>query len=135
MTDSPIPAENRAARLTDDAWQRLRAEAAALEVPWAEAHRQLIEAAHAEPALRALYPFTSHWALRFSTTTGPAMCTVGPVLSAEGDGGFGVGTGIVVANLGRFATASEAVACAVRELPPDIGPVVLGAPLRPWGDG
>ncbi|WP_404867425.1 DUF6193 family natural product biosynthesis protein [Kitasatospora griseola] len=135
MPDSPNPAELSAAQLAEHAWQRLRAEAAALELPWAAAYRQLIEAAHAEPALHALYPFTSHWALRFSTTTGPAMSVVGPVLSVDGDGVFEVGTGIVVPNLGRFASARAAVACAVRELPPDLGPVTLGSPLRPWADG
>ncbi|MFC8260194.1 DUF6193 family natural product biosynthesis protein [Streptomyces sp. NPDC057291] len=36
----------------------------------------------AEPALRALYPFTSHWVLGFATTTRPRLATVGPCLSA-----------------------------------------------------
>ncbi|MEW2077170.1 DUF6193 family natural product biosynthesis protein [Streptomyces sp. NPDC013433] len=46
----------------------MRQGAAELEYVWQETHQALIEAAYAEPALRALYPFTSHWALRFSTT-------------------------------------------------------------------
>ncbi|MFD8478325.1 DUF6193 family natural product biosynthesis protein [Kitasatospora sp. NPDC059673] len=133
--DSPNFAEVSAARLTESAWQRLRAEAAVLEYSWAESYRQLVEAAWAEPVLRALYPFTSHWGLRFSTATGPLMVAVGPVLSANGDGEFGVGTGILAtSNLGRFATAGEAVAWAVRELPPGVGPVRLGGPVRPGGE-
>ncbi|MFH9040705.1 DUF6193 family natural product biosynthesis protein [Streptomyces sp. NPDC017966] len=46
----------------------MRQGAAELEYVWQETHQALIEAAYAEPTLRALYPFTSHWALRFSTT-------------------------------------------------------------------
>ncbi|WP_194919362.1 DUF6193 family natural product biosynthesis protein [Catenulispora rubra] len=33
------------------------------EADWLE-YQELMEAAYAEPALRALYPFTSHWTLR-----------------------------------------------------------------------
>ncbi|MFD8596744.1 DUF6193 family natural product biosynthesis protein [Kitasatospora sp. NPDC059646] len=133
MPDStPHPADP--ARLTASAWQHLRDEAAGLDHPWAATHRQLVEAAHAEPELRALFPFTSHWALRFSTTTGPATAAVGPVLSAGTDGTFGVGTGLGAPDLGCYPTAREAVAHAVRELPPGLGPVGLGGPLRPLGE-
>ncbi|MFI0716365.1 DUF6193 family natural product biosynthesis protein [Streptomyces inhibens] len=113
-------------RLTESEWQSIRQEARELEYAWQETYQALIEAAHAEPALRALYPFTSHWALRFSTTTRPRLTVVGPCLMANGDGTYGVGRGIVSQDLGRFATAHEAVALAVRQLPSDLGPVVLG---------
>ncbi|MEU6916142.1 DUF6193 family natural product biosynthesis protein [Streptomyces olindensis] len=113
-------------RLTESEWQGMRQEAAELEYAWAQTYRELIEAAHAEPALRALYPFTSHWALRFSSTTRPGLTIVGPCLSANGDGTFGMGTGIISQDLGRFATAREAVAAAVHRLPPDIGPTRPG---------
>lgn len=114
------------ARLTESEWQGLRQEAAGLEYPWAPAYRSLVEAAYAEPALRALYPFTSHWALRFSTATRPALKVAGPCLTAGGDGVFGVGRGSAAGDLGRFATAREAVARAVAHLPPGPGPVTLG---------
>lgn len=38
------------------------------EADW-PGYRALIMAAHAERRLRQLYPYTSHWMLRFSTTT------------------------------------------------------------------
>jgi uncharacterized protein DUF6193 len=40
---------------------------------WLE-YQALIEAAHAEPELRRLYPFTSHWTLRFATTPDWSSC-------------------------------------------------------------
>ncbi|WP_367318718.1 DUF6193 family natural product biosynthesis protein [Streptomyces sp. HUAS ZL42] len=114
------------ARLTESEWQSMRQEAGELEYTWQETYQALIEAAHAEPALRALYPFTSHWALRFSTTTRPRLTVVGPCLTANSDGTYGVGTGIISQDLGRFATAQEAVALAVAQLPSGLGPVALG---------
>lgn len=39
----------------------------------------LVEAAYAEPALRGLYPFTSRWTLRFSTSARPRL-TIIPLL-------------------------------------------------------
>lgn len=86
----------------------------------------LIEAAYAEPALRALYPFTSHWALRLSATTRPRLTVVGPCLSANGDGTYAVGSGIISQDLGVFNTAEEAVALAVHHLPDGVAPVALG---------
>ncbi|MGW6857422.1 DUF6193 family natural product biosynthesis protein [Streptomyces xanthophaeus] len=118
--------DNDPALLTESEWQGLRRQAAELEYAWQETHQNLIEAAHAEPALRALYPFTSHWALRFSTTPRPALTVVGPCLGANSDGTYGVGTGIVGDDLGRFTTAREAAATAVRHLPPALGPTTLG---------
>ncbi|WP_405021233.1 DUF6193 family natural product biosynthesis protein [Kitasatospora sp. NBC_00070] len=108
------------ARLTDSEWQHLRQAAAELEYDWQEPYQCLIEAAYAEPALRALYPFTSHWALRFSSTTRPDLTIVGPSLTAGGDGTYGLGRGFITPDLGRFATAGEAVAMAVRHLPPGL---------------
>ncbi|MEU1783759.1 DUF6193 family natural product biosynthesis protein [Streptomyces abikoensis] len=111
--------------LTEVEWQSLRQEASELEVAWQETYQALVEAAYAEPALRALYPFTSHWALRFSTTTRPRLTIVGPCLTANRDGTYGVGRSLISADLGQCATAHEAVALAVRHLPSP-GPVTLG---------
>ncbi|MEU7278841.1 DUF6193 family natural product biosynthesis protein [Streptomyces sp. NPDC045431] len=77
--------------------------------------------------VRSTRPFTSHWALRFSTTTRPGLSVVGPCLMANGDGTYGVSRGFATAGLGRFATADEAVALAVLHLPSGLGPVTLGA--------
>lgn len=118
--------DNDPARSTESEWQGMRREAAELEYAWQATYQNLIEAAHAEPALRALYPFTSHWALRFSTTTRPDLTVVGPCLSANSEGTYGVGTGFINDDLGQFATAQEAVAVAVRRLPSGLGPTTLG---------
>ncbi|MEV0040556.1 DUF6193 family natural product biosynthesis protein [Streptomyces sp. NPDC050804] len=118
--------DNDPARLTESEWQSMRQEAAELEAAWQETYHSLIEAAHAEPALRALYPFTSHWTLRFSTTTRPALTIVGPSLSANSDGTYGVGRGFISQEFSQFATAQEAVAVAVRRLPSGLGPTTLG---------
>ncbi|MFE2540463.1 DUF6193 family natural product biosynthesis protein [Actinacidiphila glaucinigra] len=114
------------ARLTESEWQSLRKEAAELEYDWRETYQALIEAAYAERVLRALYPFTSHWALRFSTTTRPDLTVVGPCLGANGDGSYGVGRAMIRHDLGVFTTAEEAVAVAVHHLPPGLVPVALG---------
>ncbi|WP_191971878.1 DUF6193 family natural product biosynthesis protein [Streptomyces luteolifulvus] len=47
------------ARLTESEWQSMRQEAGELEYTWQETYQALIEAAHAEPALRALYQRSS----------------------------------------------------------------------------
>ena len=101
--------DNDPIRLTESEWRHKRQQAAELEYDWRETHQALIEAAHTEPALRALYPFTSHWALRFSTTTRPDLTVVGPSLAANSDGTYGVGMGLTTTDFGLFATAQEAV--------------------------
>ncbi|KQV21651.1 MULTISPECIES: DUF6193 family natural product biosynthesis protein [unclassified Kitasatospora] len=117
--------DHDAARLTESEWLGMRQEAADLEYDWQEPYQALIEAAYAEPALRALYPFTSHWALRFSTTTRPELTPVGPCLAAGSDGTYGLGRGFITPDLGLFTTAREAVALAVHHLPPGLGPITL----------
>jgi hypothetical protein len=107
----------------ESAWQQLRLEAGELPWPWAPAYRSLIDAAYAEPALRSLYPFTSHWALRFSATTRPELTPTGPCSTANGDGTFGVGRGFMTPDLGLFSAPGEAVAPAVRRLSPGRGPL------------
>lgn len=117
-------------RLVESEWQGMLREARELEYAWQAQYQALVEAAYAEPALRALYPFTSHWTLRFSSTTRPSLTLGSPCLSAGGDGTYGVGTGFITPNLGVFPTAPEAAARAVRHLPTDFGPVTLGRPLK-----
>ncbi|MCQ1579301.1 DUF6193 family natural product biosynthesis protein [Streptomyces parvus] len=112
-------------RLTASEWQHLRTEAS--ERDWPEYHA-LIEAAYAEPALRSLYPFTSHWTLRFSTTTRPHLSLVGPCLLAHEADRYTVSRGFTGSGLiAQANTAQEAVAAAVRELPSGLGPVTSGA--------
>ncbi|MFF4652572.1 DUF6193 family natural product biosynthesis protein [Streptomyces sp. NPDC001380] len=111
-------------RLTDSEWQHLRTEAT--ETEWPE-HRALVEAAYAEPALRMLYPFTSHWTLRFSTTTRPRL-TVVPICldAARREGRYTVSARIAGRTLAETTTAEEAVAAALHHLPPGLGPVTSG---------
>ncbi|WKV75421.1 DUF6193 family natural product biosynthesis protein [Streptomyces sp. PCS3-D2] len=113
-------------RLVESEWQHLRTEARELECPWRPAYRALVEAAHAEPALRRLYPFTSHWALRFSTTTRPRLCVVGPLLVTHDVDRYTVDMTVASGDGTEYTTAPELVAAAVRTLPSVLTPVTLG---------
>jgi hypothetical protein len=113
------------ARLVESEWQHLRTEAAGID--WPEYHA-LIEAAYAEPRLRRLYPYTSHWSLRFATRTRPSLSRDILVCVHSGHGrDYLVTMGYMGDNLGQVATAPEAVALAVRHLPEDLAPVTFGA--------
>ncbi|MFE1029277.1 DUF6193 family natural product biosynthesis protein [Streptomyces sp. NPDC058818] len=118
----PIDTDADYARQTESEWELLRSEASELTYPWTPAYQSLIEAAYAEPELHSLYPFTSHWALRFSTTARPELTPTMPCLTANSDGMYGVGTGFLTPDLGLFAAPREAVALAVRHLSSGPGP-------------
>ncbi len=112
-------------RLVESEWQHLRKEAA--EVNWPE-YQALVEAAYTEPRLRHLYPFTSHWSLRFSTRTRPSLsCDVLVCLHTGRGKDYIVTMGYMGQDLGETATAEEAVSLAVRHLPADLSPVTYGA--------
>ncbi|MFD7409822.1 DUF6193 family natural product biosynthesis protein [Streptomyces sp. NPDC059866] len=114
-------------RLTESEWQHLRTEARELERP-GDAYHALVEAAYAEPALRSLYPFTSHWTLRFSTTTRPYLTIFEPCLLAHDVGRYSVSMKFTGADaLAQTTTPQEAVVAAVRHLPYRPGPVMSGA--------
>ncbi|MFG2985691.1 DUF6193 family natural product biosynthesis protein [Streptomyces sp. NPDC048258] len=89
-------------------------------------YQALVETAYAEPALRRLYPFTSHWALRFSTTTRPRLSVVGPVLATHDVDRYSLAATMASEDVAQFATAAEAVAAAVRQLPSSLAAVGLG---------
>jgi hypothetical protein len=116
-----LPGPDPARRVASE-WQHLRLEASELSHSWAPAYRSLVEAAFAEPTLRSLYPFTSHWVLRFSATTRPHLTPTGPCLTANSDGTYGVGRHFAAPDLGVFPTARGAVALAVRQLSRGPGP-------------
>jgi len=118
-------ADDDPVQLTASEWQHMRTEAS--EADWPE-YQALIEAAYAEPALRALYPFTSHWTLRFSTSTRPYLTTLPPCLSApRGGGRYTVSAHFMGEVTAETSTADEAVATVMRQLPGGLGPVTLGA--------
>ncbi|MEU9031299.1 DUF6193 family natural product biosynthesis protein [Streptomyces sp. NPDC048383] len=115
------------AGLVASAWQHLRTEARELEYAWRPLYQALIEAAHAEPALRRLYPFTSHWSLRFSTRTRPRLRPVGASLVVDTPPvRYSVAEGFPNEDDPVFPTPAEAVSAAVRRLPPYLPPVALG---------
>ncbi|GAA4613901.1 hypothetical protein GCM10023195_60430 [Actinoallomurus liliacearum] len=112
------------ALLAESEWQHLCKEAG--EVNWPE-HHALIEAAYAEPRLRQLYPFTSHWSLRFSTETRPNLSReVLVCLHPRHGKDYIVTAGYTGRILGGTAAAEEAVSLAAHHLPAGLRPVMYG---------
>ncbi|MFF5715163.1 DUF6193 family natural product biosynthesis protein [Streptomyces sp. NPDC012756] len=92
------------------------------------AHRTLkvAELAHAEPQLRQLLPFTSHWSLHFTTCTGFPYSWDVPFIDPLSDGRYrvcGPSRGRVI---GEADTAQHAIALVVGGLPANCGPAVAG---------
>lgn len=113
-------------RLTASEWEHLRTEARELETDWAPAYHALIEAAYAVPALRRLYPFTSHWALRFATSAGREIAdAVGPIVVTQSTGRYSVRAGIATdESLAEAVSAADAVAAAMCFMPASIANLV-----------
>jgi Family of unknown function (DUF6193) len=105
-------------------WHYLRKHAQ--DSDWPE-YRALIEAAYAELKLRQFYPYTSHWSLRFSTTTGFPFSPDVVCLEATQGGTYVVRVRCMGEILGETDTAQDAVSLAVGHLPADLGPAVSGA--------
>ncbi|WP_327273236.1 DUF6193 family natural product biosynthesis protein [Streptomyces sp. NBC_01224] len=110
-------------------WRLIREEAA--EAPDFPEFGLLVEAAHAEPRLRQLYPFSSHWTLGFNARTGiPCPPEVAIAPSYEGlpyrvqkfpHGGV----------IAEAVTVEEAIALAVAHLPAGLGAAVAGTSEPP----
>ncbi|MFC7246117.1 DUF6193 family natural product biosynthesis protein [Catellatospora aurea] len=96
------------------------------EADWPD-YRALITAAHAEPRLRRLYPYTSHWELRFSTTTGFPFSPDVVCLSVSRSSMFRVRGNWTGPFAAEVATAEEAVRIAGDLLPSGLGAAVAGA--------
>ncbi|WP_194293052.1 DUF6193 family natural product biosynthesis protein [Streptomyces smaragdinus] len=90
----------------------------------------LVTAAAAEPRLRRLYPYTSHYFLRFSSTTHYPYANQGGMIEPLINGNFRVHRRDPHADLGEFTTAEEAVARVVRLLP-DTDPEVTAGRDEP----
>jgi len=117
------------AQLAESEWQHLRTRAAEADMPEFQA---LIEAAYREPALRALYPFTSMWTLRFSSCTRPGLTDLGLFLDAHRGGRYTLSNSLFDGEiLCEAAKAEELASEAVRHLPSDLGPVTAGASAPP----
>ncbi|MFE9769850.1 DUF6193 family natural product biosynthesis protein [Streptomyces sp. NPDC005808] len=106
-------------------WERLKELAA--DTPTFPEFGLVVEAAHAEPRLRQLFPFTSHWTVAFSSCTGRRYRTEVAIAPYHGGQYFVLrhpNTGM----LGEVSTAAEAVALALANLPDTVGPAVAGYP-------
>ncbi|MFJ2379299.1 DUF6193 family natural product biosynthesis protein [Streptomyces sp. NPDC087769] len=90
----------------------------------------LVEAAHAEPRLRHLYVYSSHWTLGFSSCTGYPFHTEVGIAPAHNGSPYRVMKHPLAEVLGETATAEEAVALAVSFLVTGLGPAVEGTAER-----
>ncbi|AWK12871.1 hypothetical protein DDQ41_12190 [Streptomyces spongiicola] len=90
----------------------------------------LVRAAYAEPLLRQLYPWTSHWRLGFSRCTAFPFTMDIPLVYGCSVGGYRVEqpkSGPYDTEwIGDTSTAQEAVAMVVERLPPGCGPAFIG---------
>ncbi|CAM5310232.1 hypothetical protein SAVIM338S_00592 [Streptomyces avidinii] len=94
---------------------------------------ELVEAAFAEPRLRALSPGTSVCWLRFSRRATPPLCFDLPLVRALGDDRFEVRT--PDGRLRGAAGTAEAVAMVVGGLPADVAKASQAPPDRLRGSG
>lgn len=100
-------------RVIASEWQHMLTDAA--EAEWPE-YRSLVTAAYAEPRLQALYPYTSHYTMRFSPSPRPRLGDVPFVLEARRDGTFAVRDAFGGDLLLETGSAAAAVDFAVRRL-------------------
>ncbi|MFJ6088173.1 DUF6193 family natural product biosynthesis protein [Streptomyces sp. NPDC092369] len=84
----------------------------------------LLEAAAAQPRLRRLYPFTSHFALLFSSSTSYPWTVQAGSIEPLDNGRFTVRRRSPVAVIGDVETAEEAVALLLELLPTGPEPVL-----------
>ncbi|RKE17301.1 DUF6193 family natural product biosynthesis protein [Streptomyces sp. TLI_171] len=116
--------ERGPAAVVEVQWRMMREQAA--EAPDFREFAALVEAAGAEPRLRQLSVFSSHWTLGFSACTGePSRVEVALVPSYDGSP-YRVQEYLHSGVIGEAATAEEAVALAVAHLPAGLGPAVAG---------
>ncbi|MFE6910864.1 DUF6193 family natural product biosynthesis protein [Streptomyces erythrochromogenes] len=110
--------ERGPAAMVDVQWRRMREQAAA--EPEFQEFGLLVEAAHAEPRLRRLSPFSSHWTLGFTAGTGSSCPPVVAISPANGGRPYRVREFPQGDCLAEAATTQEAVALAVARLPADL---------------
>jgi hypothetical protein len=113
--------------LVDAAWRRILTtygeptppERSPLFPPFAE----LVRAAHAEPALRRLFPWTGMWELHLSRTTDLDDTWDVPYIGTLRDGRYSVeGPKRDDPRIAETGSARAAVAMVVDRLPPGCGP-------------
>lgn len=113
------------AAVVDLQWRLLREQAA--DEPGFPEFGLLVEAAHAEPQLRRLSAFSSHWTLGFSASTGHSAKVEVAVVPACNGRPYRVQEFLHHGGvIGEAETADEAVALATAHLPVGLGPAVAG---------
>ncbi|GHF46353.1 DUF6193 family natural product biosynthesis protein [Streptomyces griseosporeus] len=118
--------ERGPAAVVDLQWRQLREQAAG-ERGFPE-FALLVEAAYADPRLRRLSAFSSHWTLGFSAGTGQSSGVEVAIAPAHDGRPYRVRASLHDGDLiGEADTADEAVALAVAHLPVGLGPAVAGA--------
>ncbi|MFI9243917.1 DUF6193 family natural product biosynthesis protein [Streptomyces sp. NPDC053086] len=87
----------------------------------------LLEAAAAQPRLRRLYPFTSHFALLFSSSTSYPWTVQAGSIEPLDNGRFKVRRRDPLAVIGEVDTAEEAVTLVLQLLPTGSEPVITSS--------
>ncbi|MEV7584701.1 DUF6193 family natural product biosynthesis protein [Streptomyces erythrochromogenes] len=110
--------DNNPADVIASEWQWLLKDAD--DADWPQ-YQALIESAHAEPRLRGLYPFTSHWALSFSNTPEPPFSPPFVSISSPREAGdYTIREWAGGPALHHVPTAGEAIAIAVGRIPAEL---------------
>ena len=86
----------------------------------------IIEAAHAAPMLRQLFPYTSHASLCFSTCTGFPYSDVIPRIEPREGDGYVLRSRFMGDVIGEANDAESAIAILLTHLPANVGPAVAG---------
>ncbi|MGP3683374.1 DUF6193 family natural product biosynthesis protein [Streptomyces sp. IBSNAI002] len=95
--------------------------------PLTEPFARLVRAAHAEPLLRRLAPWTGMWELHFSRCTEIRYTWDIPYIGTMRDGRYYVeGPHRSSPRIAETASAEAAVALVIDRLPPGCGPAFIG---------
>jgi hypothetical protein len=124
-------------KISEVAFAHERGPADAVDLQWRQLQQRaeaedpeqllpLVRAAAAEPRLRQLFPFTSHWALLFTTCTGFPYSHDVPMVAPLENNRYQVIAADRTTHIGEADTAEEAIALVAGALPSDIGPATAG---------
>ncbi|CAM5543803.1 hypothetical protein SAVIM338S_04341 [Streptomyces avidinii] len=99
-------------------------------VSWGLGTVAVLDAAHEDPILRQLYPYTSHNHVHFSSTTRFPYEVAVPFVMPLADGRFRVVGRGLAGGSGEADTAEEAVAMVVAHVPPGLRLATTGLPME-----
>jgi hypothetical protein len=110
--------DNNHSDIIESEWQWMLKDARFADWPQYQA---LINAAYAQPRLRRLYPFTSHWSLSFSATPDyPFTPSFVSIDSPRGEGDYTIREWWNGPALTQVSTPAEAIVIAVGHIPADL---------------